>query len=151
MTETEDMDQLAEVDRELAVQIPATPGAPAQARRALRELLEDHPLASGQIDTITLLVSELVTNSVTHPRVPGEIGLSVAITPVLTRVIVSDPGPGFEGGGEPPAARSPDLLERGGGFGLALLDAAATRWGTLSAPGRFSVWFEVDHGPGAAT
>jgi anti-sigma regulatory factor (Ser/Thr protein kinase) len=84
----------------------------------------------------------VVTNAVTHGRVaPGdEIELSAAITPKLTRVVVSDGGIGFEW----PADSLPGGRV-GGGYGLMLLDSQASRWGTLRAPGRFSVWFEVDH------
>jgi anti-sigma regulatory factor (Ser/Thr protein kinase) len=85
---------------------------------------------------------QVVTHAVTHGRVaPGdEIELSAAITPKLTRVVVSDGGIGFEW----PADSLPGGRV-GGGYGLMLLDSQASRWGTLRAPGRFSVWFEVDH------
>lgn len=101
-----------------------------------------HPLAGRRLDTVTLLVSEVVTNAVTHARVPRgtEIELTVAITPELTRVMISDGGGGFERAGSERIRR-----ERIGGYGLMLLDAEASRWGTRLAPDRFSVWFEVDH------
>jgi len=152
-----------ELDRE----IPATLSAPSTARTAVRSVLANHPVALGRLEALTLLVSEIVSNAVTHAQAPegSQIELSVAVTASFTRILVSDAGAGFE----PTAAALPDLAavtarspaaadfstpsrgaRAGGGYGLALLDALASRWGTLHAPGRFSVWFELDHAPAQA-
>jgi anti-sigma regulatory factor (Ser/Thr protein kinase) len=128
-------------DDELVISLSSTPHAPSLARQAAREFVLERPAAAPHVDALMLLISEAVTNAVTHPQVQGsgEIELSVAVTNGLTRVVVSDQGNGF--------AESRDPLEAGGssGYGLILLDTQSDRWGTLNAPGRFSVWFEIDH------
>jgi phosphoserine phosphatase RsbU/P len=135
---------LSESERELVVEFLPGPRTPGVARRAAQGLISSDPLAGGQSDTVTLLVSELVTNAVIHPEVPlaSKIGLSIAISEELTRVVVSDAGGGFEWPGPVLPSGRP-----GGGYGLLLLDQAASRWGTLHGGKRFSVWFELDHAP----
>jgi anti-sigma regulatory factor (Ser/Thr protein kinase) len=131
------------VEDQLVVPIPCTRQAPGAARHALAGFVREHADAAAHLDALLLLVSELVTNAITHPQPEGEndIELSVAVTDALTRVVVNDQGTGF--------AKQRDPFERGGSssYGLMLLDAEADRWGTLNAPGRFSVWFEIDHVP----
>lgn len=139
---------VAHAERMLRLNIPGSLEAPRTARLAMRELVYDHPLASANMDSLTLLVSEVVTNAVTHPQLTGDsdIEFSVTITPELTRVLVSDGGPGFDW----PA----DSLPQGrvdGGFGILLLDGQSSRWGVQRVPGRFTVWFELDHAPEPAT
>ena len=132
----------SEAERMLRLAIPSTLMAPRTARGALRDLIADHPLAGPQIDKLTLLVSEIVTNAVTHSQLEeeAEVEFTVTVTPELTRVLVSDAGPGFEWPGDGlPAGRV------GGGYGIMLLDGQASRWGTHRMPGRFTVWFEIDH------
>ena len=135
---------LAESERTLRLEIPSTLMAPRTARVALRELLTDHPLAAPQLDTLTLLVSEIVTNAVTHAEPEGEgvVEFNVTVTADLTRVRVSDSGSGFEW---PAESLPPGRVD--GGYGITLLDGQASRWGTRRVPGRFTVWFEVDHVP----
>jgi len=128
-------------ERAVRVDIDPSVQAPSEARAVLQEVIADHPLASNHLDTLRLLVSEVVTNAVVHPVVEDEydIGFSVAVTDELTRVVVSDAGAGFEW----PAETSRREL---GGYGILLMDRQASRWGTLRAPGRFSVWSEAVHG-----
>jgi anti-sigma B factor antagonist len=134
----------AEFERTLRLEIPSTLMAPRTARVALHELVADHSLASGQLDILTLLVSEIVTNAVTHgkPEGDGMVEFNVTVTPDLTRVRVSDTGKGFEWPAESlPTGRTD------GGYGITLMDGQSSRWGTRRVPGRFTVWFEVDHAP----
>jgi len=135
---------VAESERTLRMEIPSTLMAPRTARVALRELLADHPLAAPQLDKLTLLVSEIVTNAVTHVETEGEgvVEFNVTVTADLTRVRVSDAGSGFDW---PAEALPPGRVD--GGYGITLLDGQASRWGTRRVPGRFTVWFEVDHLP----
>jgi anti-anti-sigma factor len=134
----------AESERTLRLEIPSTLMAPRTARVALRELLADHPLAAPRIDTLTLLVSEIVTNAVTHGEADSEgtVEFNVTVTADLTRVRVSDAGSGFAW---PAESLPPGRVD--GGYGITLLDGQASRWGTRRVPGRFTVWFEVDHVP----
>ncbi len=130
--------------RTLGIEIDPSLKAPQAARTAVRGLLADDLLAAEQLETLTLLVSEIVTNTAIHPgeTAEGAIEFSVVVTPGLTRVVVTDGGPGFE----TPAQRCPPSYSPGG-YGIFLLDSEASRWGTLRGPGRFSVWFELDHAP----
>jgi anti-anti-sigma factor len=134
----------AESERTLRLEIPSTLMAPRTARVAVKELLADHPLAGPRVDTLTLLVSEIVTNAVTHVELEGEgvVEFNVAVTADLTRVRVSDGGEGFAW---PAESLPPGRV--GGGYGITLLDGQASRWGTRRVPGRFTVWFELDHVP----
>jgi anti-sigma regulatory factor (Ser/Thr protein kinase) len=112
------------------------PGAPAAARRALVELAAR---AQAPRAELTLLVSELVTNSVRHAAVgpDGSLDLLVGVSDDgVLRVEVSDDGHGFQ-----PASVGPnrDLTS---GWGLYLVDALADRWGVARGkPAR--VWFEL--------
>lgn len=132
----------AESERTLRLEIPSSLMAPRTARVALRELLADHPLAAPQLDTLTLLVSEIVTNAVTHGQTDGDsvVEFNVTVTPDLTRVRISDAGSGFQW---PAESLPPGRAD--GGYGITLLDGQSSRWGTHRVPGRFTVWFEIDH------
>ncbi len=140
MVEEDDNSKVAAEERQVVLELPGSPDAPRAARAAVHELLADRSFREGHLDTLMLLVSEVVTNAITHPGGEGAIELSVAVTGSLTRVVVSDTGAGFEWPPDPAPG-----LERDGGFGLIVLEKASSRWGTLSSPGRFSVWFELDH------
>ncbi len=90
------------------------------------------------LEDVKLLVSELVTNAVRHPRDTGPIELAVDVGRRRVRIEVTDPGSGFDRPrvGEPP----PDAL---GGRGLLIVDRLASRWGIATGrPTR--VWFELD-------
>ena len=130
----------AESERTLRLEIPSTLMAPRTARVALKELLADHPLAAPQLNTLTLLVSEIVTNAVTHAEGEGVVEFNVTVTADLTRVRVSDGGEGFAW---PAESLPPGRV--GGGYGITLLDGQASRWGPRRVPGRVPVWVELDH------
>ena len=124
------------MDDELMLLFTGGPDAPTRARYALRAL--DGALADIR-DTVRLLVTELVSNSVVHAGADDEstIKLRVLAHPDGARVEVEDCGPGFV-----PVSVEPDR-ERGGGFGLFLVNKLADRWGVEpEQPAR--VWFEVD-------
>ena len=125
-------------DRVQTAQLPAGPAAPAAARSAITDWLSG-TVDRQAIEDIKLLVSELVTNAVRHPRQTGTIAMDVSIIDGHVRVEVSDPG-----GGEfrklAVTAPPPDAL---GGRGLLIVDRVATRWGVK--PGRPTrVWFELE-------
>jgi anti-sigma regulatory factor (Ser/Thr protein kinase) len=117
------------------------PGNIRRARQAAGTFLAEHGLSDGL--TAGLLVSELVTNAVCHGD--GPIGLQVTIVGETFRVVVTD-----SGGGRP-RLREPDPEHAaGGGWGLHVVDDAATAWGTHRRPGRTDVWFELPLGPAGA-
>ena len=119
------MDLDLDISRDLA--------GPAQARaavRALRSELDDDVLA----DT-TLLVSELVTNSVKY----GEGSILMHLRTRGTRQVVVevlDGGATFD-----PRVRRPSRFASGG-FGLRLVEEIASRWGIGDDSAH--VWFEID-------
>ena len=110
--------------------------APERARAWLRNvtawLPEDTEI------TLTLLVSELITNAVRHGGAAREdlIELELRALDEGIGVTVSDAGPGFA-----PTERDAPLDEPGG-WGLVLVDQLADRWGVVRDD-RTRVWFEL--------
>jgi anti-sigma regulatory factor (Ser/Thr protein kinase) len=124
------------MDQMLELKLAGGPDAPSRARTALNSL-DLEPDALGE--TIPLLVTELVANSVRHAGADetSAIDLKVSMSQRCARVEVADEGPGFEA-----IPRQPDLMG-GGGFGLVLVDRLADRWGmVMDHPSR--IWFEID-------
>ena len=109
----------------------------ALARRELERLL--WALDQTEFATLSLLVSELIANSVKHAgmRAGGVIRLDVVLTQRVARVEVRDEGRGFV-----PASRDTSSpLESQ--WGLHLLQRMADRWGVEADPHTL-VWFELD-------
>ena len=93
-------------------------------------------------DTITLLVTELVSNGVRHAQTSLELTLS--FDGGCLRIAVADGDP------RPPVARTREELTVGG-WGLTLVDALSTEWGAdVEAAGGKTVWFEIDTTAGAS-
>jgi anti-sigma regulatory factor (Ser/Thr protein kinase) len=115
--------------------------APASARAALRDKLET-VLAPEILDLGTLLVSELVTNSVRHAglRPTQRITLSARASPGRLRVEVVEPGRGFDADDLPEPWGDGPATE---GWGLYLVDQLSSSWG-VQAQGETRVWFEVE-------
>jgi anti-sigma regulatory factor (Ser/Thr protein kinase) len=110
--------------------------APARARKTISQWL-DGSVERRAVEDVKLLVSELVTNAVRHPRHEGPIDVSVELGRARVRVEVTDPGDGFRKPrvGTPP----PEAL---GGRGLLIVDRVASSWG-VSAGRPTCVWFEI--------
>jgi anti-sigma regulatory factor (Ser/Thr protein kinase) len=111
--------------------------APSMARAAISGFSENRDLDAATLATLTLLVSEVVTNAVIHPDVepPCGIRLSARIADNRIRVEVTDEGDGFE-----PRPRDPTRSDRG--YGLYLLQQQAAAWGVEQGSGN-TVWFEL--------
>ena len=119
---------------ELSLRIPGGPGAPAEARDALRRF---HPeLAPELMQIVALLASELVSNAVRHARAEW-VELCFGVATRHVRVEVADDGNGFAGTPRPPDAG------RAGGWGLYIVARLASRWGVMEGGGT-RVWFEID-------
>lgn len=106
-----------------------------EARQFIRKILgADHPA----LDNTTLLVSELVTNSVVHSDSRGGGRVTVVVTECadVVHVDVID-----EGSESEPHVRADPYAE--GGRGLFLVDVLAERWGVYDDPAGRAVWFEV--------
>jgi anti-sigma regulatory factor (Ser/Thr protein kinase) len=118
----------------ISIDIPRDLCAPARARRAIAGL-------GGRIDAellpdVTLLVSELVTNSVKYGG-PGNLVLRARSQHRRhIHVEVLDHGHGFV-----PELRTRPAGEAGG-WGLHLVQQLTDRWGVEDDAGH--VWFEID-------
>jgi len=125
----------------LDILLPPEPVSGREARARIEPLAGS--VGADVLDDVSLLVSELVTNSVRHARFQeGEsIEVSLKVNDVL-RVEVRDPGPGFD-------RRTFDDAGplRSAGWGLLLVDRLTDRWG-VDRTGGTKVWFEIGLGSG---
>ena len=109
------------------------PDAAAEARRAITKLRAD--LDPPLLETLRLLVTELVTNSVRHTDCDS-VTLRVAIGKSAVLTEVADEGPTFD----PQSAVSEDPDR---GWGLVLVQRLAPKWGVKKDNGTKRVWFEL--------
>jgi anti-sigma regulatory factor (Ser/Thr protein kinase) len=130
-----DADAAPSGQTELDLVIRAAPTEVSVVRDALSRL----PIRPALLDQVTLLTSELVTNSIEHAGIGPDdpIRVQVRIAGGSVRVDVIDGGSGgplpLPGGIRPmPGASS--------GWGLYIVDALATRWGYS----RGRCWFEME-------
>jgi anti-sigma regulatory factor (Ser/Thr protein kinase) len=100
----------------------------------------DLPKETEQI--LLLLVSELVANAVEHSSAGADVPIDTAVEleGELLCASVTDGGRGFE-----PHVREPIDYQRG--YGLFIVDQAASRWGAGQDQGT-CVWFELELSPG---
>jgi len=122
------------LDTAMTVKLPVDRKAPGLARRALEGLNGE---LEGVRESVRLLVSEAVTNSVRHAGLGEDEKIELAISsgPTAVRVDVIDHGRGFDPAH--PMEAGPE-----GGFGLFLVGELADRWGFEPGDSRF--WFEID-------
>jgi anti-sigma regulatory factor (Ser/Thr protein kinase) len=118
----------------LKMRLGSGPAAAAEARRAITKLRAD--LDPPLMETLRLLVTELVTNSVRHTAADS-VTLRVAIGKSAVLTEVSDSGPGFD----------EECVKRAGddstGWGLFLVQRLADRWGMKDDGPSRRVWFEL--------
>ncbi|WP_380840486.1 ATP-binding protein [Sphaerisporangium dianthi] len=102
------------------------------------KLGETHPA----LDDVTLLVSEIVTNSVLHSnsRDGGRITLAIADCRDLIHVDVVDAG-----GPTRPEVRADMFAE--GGRGLMLVEMISYKWAVYDDAAGRTVWFQVKYRP----
>lgn len=122
------------------ITIASTPSAPTvvrgddtggvrwarEATRAFADSLAPAP-DSATADTLVLVVSELVTNSLRHGG--GRYALELSATADALTAAVSDPSPA------PPIERTPDLDDGGGGFGWHMVQHLTTELTVTPGPG----------------
>jgi signal transduction histidine kinase len=110
------------------------PEAAAEARRAIAKLRAD--LDPPLLETLRLLVTELITNSVRHTAAES-VTLKVAVGKSAVLTEVADTGPGFD----------PECVKRAGdentGWGLFLVQRLASSWGVKHDGRSKRVWFEL--------
>ncbi|WP_256107085.1 ATP-binding protein [Streptomyces sp. ODS05-4] len=118
-------------------------GVVGRTRRTLVDLLhavgpsdqDPDPRLEERFDVALLVTSELVTNACRHAGGPDHVGLLVE-DGALT-VTVRDPSE------RRPCPRRGDERGEAGGFGLALVDALAERWGVIGGRGRGKTVYAV--------
>ena len=118
----------------LNLRLDRGPDAAAKARRGIANLRGD--LDPPLMETLCLLVTELVTNSVKHTGASTVVlKVRVGSRAVMTEVI--DGGPGFD----PEETRGPASDHTG--WGLFLVKRLAERWGVTHNGEGTKVWFEL--------
>jgi len=117
----------------LSVDLPPEPSSATRARTLARERLEAS-CSIDTVDTIALLVTELVTNAILHARTP--LLLTLESRPGHVRICVEDRS------NDQPALRSYDS-DAVTGRGLALVEKLASTWGVDTTPAGKAVWCEV--------
>ena len=112
-------------------------GGPRAAGRARNEVtrLKGY-LAEAHVETLRLLVTELVANAVCHAGAAA-VDLVVAIDDKIVRVEVANRGAPFE------ARVGTAGREAGSNWGLFLVDRLSDGWGVLDEAGHQRVWFEI--------
>lgn len=115
------------------------PDAAAEARRAIASLRAD--LDPPLMETLRLLVTELVTNSVRHTQCDS-LTLRVAIGKAAVLTEVADEGPRFDADAAL-EAEQPDSRGVDAGWGLFLVQRLARDWGVKDEGLSKRVWFEL--------
>lgn len=115
--------------------------AGSRARQLIRRELVGR-LADDALADVSLLLTELVSNSVWHGGADEWSTLHVHVSGDDSAVRIEVENPATARG--EPAQRAPDL-NGGGGLGLHIVERVASRWGVRRTP-RVAVWFELDCG-----
>lgn len=126
--------------------LPPGPAAAGAARRFARAALDAWHL-DGAVDTVELVVSELVTNAIRHagpPAAGAPVWLVLDWGGDVIRVEVHDGDARHTPTPNPPQVD--ELAE--GGRGLALIQALGLRWGCGPVRAGKAVWCELPTGPG---
>ena len=121
------------------MRIGSGPDAAAEARRAIAALRAD--LDPPLMETLRLLVTELVTNSVRHTACDS-LTLRVAIGKAAVLTEVADDGPNFDADAVLEAEQL-DTRADSSGWGLFLVQRLARDWGVKEDKRSKRVWFEL--------
>lgn len=127
-----------------SIDLEADSSEVARARRFCVDLMTTWGTNEIVVDTVELLVSEVVTNAVLHARTACHLTIERVLAgadgkvrgPNRVRVEVSDGDPTL------PMSKHYDL-EAGSGRGLHLIEALSDGFGTEPGPNGKRVWFEV--------
>jgi anti-sigma regulatory factor (Ser/Thr protein kinase) len=125
------------VDDGISLTLRGGPEAAARARQALSRLRGD--IDPPLMETLRLLVTELVSNAVRHAHADTVV-LKIVVGRGAVLTEVTDEGPGFEPGNPQPAGGNES------GWGLFLVERLANRWGVAQEGDVTRVWFELVRG-----
>ena len=119
--------------QEISAHLPPQLDSPRIARRLVARALEEWDCAAA-LDTVVLLVSEVVGNAVVHAGT--EVQVAVRLLTHAIRIEVTDASP---------AQVRPQRVEADAesGRGLYLVERLAAAWGEEHTPEGKTVWFEV--------
>jgi anti-sigma regulatory factor (Ser/Thr protein kinase) len=120
-----------------SIRLPGDPTSAHAARTFVGETLETWRVGAYVLEAAVLLTSELVTNAILHAQSPVRVIVSSGLGSVT--IGISDDSeqlPSRQAGGD-------DL---GGGRGLQIVEALASRWGTSRNEDGKTVWFELASG-----
>ncbi|MFI1579186.1 ATP-binding protein [Embleya sp. NPDC020630] len=120
----------------LSLRLSATVEAVPRARHALRAVLAQR-VPGAPVDTLELLLSELVTNAVQHSTRGRTVAVAVLRRENSIRLAVVDDDTAL-----PEAGGAVDLLDEHG-RGLLLVEAMAEEWGSYPVPDGKVVWCDV--------
>jgi anti-sigma regulatory factor (Ser/Thr protein kinase) len=114
--------------------LPLSTESVPTARQFVRDLMIDSDTIA-DLDTASLLVTEIVTNAVLHATAPMTLRVEISVD--VVRIEVRD-------GSQLPPRVHAFSATAATGRGLRLLESLATRWGVRPEPGGGKVvWFEV--------
>ena len=118
--------------------LPGDLNAPKAARNLIAAELAP-VFGEADLYDVRVLVSELVTNAVRHGGADEDrpVRVQLAVEEERVRIEVRDPGRGFD------RPASPTPRPEGGGNGLVMVQAIASRWDVERGDGT-CVWFEID-------
>ena len=122
----------------LRMRLGSGPDAAAEARHAIARLRAD--LDPPLMETLRLLVTELITNSVRHTDCDA-LTLRIAIGKSAVLTEVADDGPIFQP--EAFKAADPRAGDPDSGWGLFLVQRLARNWGVKEEGSSKRVWFEL--------
>lgn len=120
--------------------VPASRSQLAMTRRWASETVERFDRTHLAAD-VALVVTELLTNAITHATAPGwvmTVWVRLTASERGVRIEVTDPFPD----------RAPEVQDRAEGSGLQLVDTVAAAWGYEITPDGKTVWAVVEP-PGA--
>jgi len=132
------LDQVEDAEQHAELRLPGSHQSPRAARRFVEGVLDGWGCGA-LLETVTLLVSELVGNAVLHAG--SDVDLSVRLVAGCLRVDVIDRSTQVP---QRRAVADDDLTGRGSG----LVELLATAWGVTGLPDGKSVWFELALPPG---
>jgi anti-sigma regulatory factor (Ser/Thr protein kinase) len=114
-------------------ELGADAGAPASARDLVTGALGGRDAET--VQTVSLVVSELVSNAVLHGSRQGDsVGIELSVEPGRIRIEVVDFGEGFD--------PSQPITDTSGGYGLHIVESLSREWGVDRGPPH-KVWCEL--------